>query len=392
MLICVADASRRATGMSGRAESLGHNMQRQSAANLEAKESLSLGDLLHQSLAGAVIAADAQGRITSFNRAAEKLTGTKAHGALRQPIDMLPPPLRAALQETLATGLAITDRELALDRDGASPLLLLANTLSDRDPQGKVCSVVLIFHDLTSARKMEISARHLDRLASIGTLSSGVAHEIKNALVVMKTFTDLSYERNQDTELTDLMRREINRISSLVTHLLKFAGPAKAEFEPVPLHAVIDSCLRLVQHQLESKNIQLVRTLQASHDRVAASDNQIEQALLNLMLNAIDAMTIQGTLTISTESVPAADGPTAHDPPPAPSHIRVCVQDNGEGITAGNLTRLFEPFFTTKPQGTGLGLVITRRIVQEHGGTITADSEANQGTTFTLTLPLYAPK
>src|ERR1051325_7637814 len=367
-------------------------MQSHSAAKTEpARETLSLSEVLHQSLAVAVVTADSQQRITSFNRAAEALAGAEAGRALRQSIAVLPPLLHAAMQETFATGHTITDRELALSRDDCTQILIQANTSADRGPDGNVRSVVLVFHDLSSAQKLEQSTRQLDRLASIGTLSSGVAHEIKNALGGMKTFTDLSHESNQDTELTDLMRHEISRISSLVTQLLKFAGPAKPEFAPVSLHEMLDACLRLVQHQLESKHIQLLRSLNAAHDRIAGSDNQVEQALLNLLFNAIDAMSIQGTLTVTTECAHSPAWQPAPGGAPGQDHIRVRIQDNGDGITTENLARLFEPFFTTKPHGTGLGLVITRRIIQEHGGTITAESELNKGTTFTLTLPLLAP-
>ncbi len=365
------------------------DMQSHSSATADqAQETLGLTGVLRQCLATAMVAVDSHQRVTGFNQVAASLTGLVPAQVLNHPLDVLPPPLQAVVRETFDQGQAIADREIALPRDGGASVALLVNTTADRDPQGRVRSVVLIFHDLTSARRMESSTRQLDRLASIGTLSSGVAHEIKNALVVMKTFTDLSHESNQDTELTNLMRHEISRISSLVTHLLKFAGPAKTEFAPVSLHEVLNGCLRLVQHQVESKGVHLVRSLRAAHDRIAAHDNQIEQALLNLLLNAIDALTVQGTLTVMTQLVAAPDPSLPANGPRKPGSIQVCIQDNGEGIPAENLARLFEPFFTTKPHGTGLGLVITRRILQEHGGTISVESELKKGTTFTLTLPL----
>ena len=345
-----------------------------------AEEILSLAGALRQCTTSAVLVVDSRRRITAFNKAAESLTGLEGGNALNHLAEVLPPPLRTVVQAAFDGTQTNAEREITLQRADGAQVIVLACTTVHCDPCGQVNSVVLVLHDLTSARKIESSTRQLDRLASIGTLSSGVAHEIKNALVVMKTFTDLSHESNQDTELTGLMRHEISRISSLVTQLLKFAGPAKASFAPVNLPEVLNGCLRLVQHQLESKNIQLVRSLHASSDRIAACDNQIEQALLNLLFNAIDAMTLQGTLTVTTDLAPGD-----------PCQIRVRIQDNGDGITPENLGRLFEPFFTTKPDGTGLGLVITRRIVQEHGGAITVESELKKGTTFTLTFPLLTP-
>src|SRR5439155_20545082 len=117
--------------------------------------------------------------------------------------------------------------------------------------------------DLNSARKLERRIRRLDRLARIGTLSAGVAHEIKNALVAIKSFSDLLAERNQDVEMTSLISRQTKRIDSLVTQLLKFAGPAKPTFSSVSIHEVIENSLRLVQHHLTTRKIHLVRALDA---------------------------------------------------------------------------------------------------------------------------------
>src|SRR5438045_3463605 len=128
-----------------------------------------------------------------------------------------------------------------------------------------------------------------------------VADEIKNALVAIKSFADLLAQRNQDVEMTSLISREAMRIDSLVNQMLKFAGPAKPSFANVRLHEVIDNSLRLVQHQLKVRKIQLVRALDAGNDQVQGDAKQLEQALINLLLNALEAMDETGTLTVATE-------------------------------------------------------------------------------------------
>jgi signal transduction histidine kinase len=248
--------------------------------------------------------------------------------------------------------------------------------------------VVVVLSDADLARQFEQNVRRLDRLASIGTLSAGMAHEIKNALVSVKTFIDLLLDRNQDAELADVVGREMRRINALVSQTLKFAGPARPVFSAVRLHDVLDQSLRMVQPQLRTKLITLNRSYQAVPDVVCGDDYQIEQVFVNLFLNAIEAMNSTGSLNVSTEIVPAP--PVSRKSREAVSHVRVMVADTGMGIAAEDMGRLFEPFFTTKEDGTGLGLAIARRIVTEHKGDIHVRSETNKGTTFSVVLPSHA--
>ncbi len=156
------------------------------------------------------------------------------------------------------------------------------------------------------------------------------------------------------------------------------------------LHEALEHCLRLIQPQLEAKSIGVVRRFEASADRVQGDDNQLQQAFLNLFLNAMDAMSPGGTLTVSTRSLApaAAPGLTLHDQ--GSPRIGITVQDTGMGIAPEDLARIFEPFFTSKPNGTGLGLSITRRIIHAHHGEISVQSQPGQGTVVSLTLPAAA--
>ena len=351
-------------------------------------ERLNLWGVLFRSVEPAVVVIDAQGSVTSFNRVAERITGLQAQGVLGQKMAGLPSPLQQVIEETFVSGKPVADRTVVLFPDAEEKLAVHTNTSLCADASGQPLVVVAVFHDLDSARKLERRIRRLERLASIGTLSAGVAHEIKNALVAIKSFADLLAQRNQDVEMTSLISREAKRIDSLVNQLLKFAGPAKPTFAIVSLHEVIENSLRLVQHQLKVRKIQLVRALDAGHDQVQGDTKQLEQALINLLLNAVEAMEEMGTLTVATELVVATEHISRAEQKGKQEQIQVSIKDTGSGIPPELATRLFVPFMTTKPEGTGLGLAITARIIQEHRGRIKVESEVNKGTTFKVMFPV----
>jgi signal transduction histidine kinase len=245
--------------------------------------------------------------------------------------------------------------------------------------------------DLTSARELETKTERLQKLATVGTLSAGVAHEIKNALVAIKSFAELLLERQPDSEAATLVRREVGRIDTLVSQLLRFAGPARPSFGTVRVHDLLQNGLRLVRHTLKIRQIEEVLLLEAVNDRVNGDAKQLEQAFLNLLLNAVEAMGDRGRLVIRTEIVVATEHISKFEPQKREPQIQVEIRDTGPGIPPELMPRLFTPFMTTKPDGTGLGLVITRRIVQEHHGTIAIESRPAQGATFRILLPLVKP-
>jgi two-component system sensor histidine kinase HydH len=224
----------------------------------------------------------------------------------------------------------------------------------------------------------EQSMRRLDRLASLGLLSAGMAHEIKNSLVAVNTFVGQLLQKGEDQEFSETVRRELRRIDTLVSQMLRFAAPGKNEFATVHVHDLLDHSLRLVEHQVRSKLISLNRRYAAAPDTVSGDEYQLQQAFMNLLFNAIEATGMNGTLTVSTEIA----GEKPHE-----QRMRIHIQDTGMGIPPENLARLFEPFFTTKKNGTGLGLAICQRIVHEHDGDITAQSEVKKGATFSISLP-----
>ena len=336
--------------------------------------------VLRDTLFCAVIAVDAQAKITAFSAEAERLTNLTAAQVIGQSALILPHALHQLITETFTHGRAFPDRLLKLPAPGGDEHTIRAHSVGKPKPDGQLAGLVLALHDLTAAQHLELNLRRLDRLANVGTLSAGMAHEVKNALVAVKTFLDLLLEKNQDAELADTVRREMKRIDAIVSQMLRAAAPAKTERAAIHLHDALEHALRLLQHPLNEKLITLHRRLNATHDLLHGNLHQMEQALMNLLLNALEAKGPHGELTIITENIPSPANRTAL--------LRLAVSDTGVGIPTENLNRMFETFFTTKKNGTGLGLPITRRIIEEHHGQITVISEPNTGTTFTVLLPL----
>lgn len=208
-----------------------------------------------------------------------------------------------------------------------------------------------------------------------------MAHEVKNALVAVKTFSDLLTEKNQDVELADTVRREVRRIEAIVSQVLKFSRPSATANQPTHLHPLLDRCLQGLKPHLTSRRLTLVTRFGAQSDLIYGDEPHLEQAIINLILNAAEAVTGDGTITVETDNETDPASPSGKHP------IRVTIRDTGPGIAAEDMARLFEPFFSTKPQGTGLGLAITRRIIHEHHGVIRAESEPGTGTAFHILLP-----
>jgi signal transduction histidine kinase len=333
-----------------------------------------LPNILDRCLDAAVLVVDAQQRLTAVTPGAAELLGLPGD-ILGQSSATLPAPLPAILHRTIRNNTGVVDRIILVRGDAGSLSLRVATAPMTQG--GTALGAVVILNDLTPARHLEENLRRLDRLASIGTLSASMAHEVKNAMVAVKTFVDLLVKKNQDAPLADIVVREMRRIDSIVSQMLRFAGPAKPTFAALSLHQVLEDSLGLVQHHLEGRKIQLQRDFRAAPDLVHADLYQLQQAFLNLFFNALEAMGATGKLEVTTEQTPSEPD----------CDLKITIRDSGIGVAPENLQRLFDPFFTTKADGTGLGLPITRRIIEEHRGLISVASELNQGTVFTIRLP-----
>lgn len=332
--------------------------------------------LLQECLACGVLVVGARERIVACTaEAAAHLSATAAQ-LKNAPINSLPAPLPELIRAAAKSGKAVTNREIEVKAPHSGTMTLRASILpvKSRPP----AQVVVVLNNLTSAPVFEQNLRRLDRLASLGSLSASMAHEIKNGMVAVKTFVDLLAQKNVDAELTEVVGRELQRINAIVTQMLRFAASKAATHATVRVHDLLDHSLRLLQHQISAKMILLRKNYQAQPDALRGDDAQLQQVFMNLLLNAIEAMGTNGVLTVGTEISGGGNGSRI---------LKIYIQDTGVGIPSENLGRLFEPFFTTKKNGTGLGLAISKRIMSEHHGLIEVQSETGKGSMFTLALP-----
>jgi signal transduction histidine kinase len=237
-----------------------------------------------------------------------------------------------------------------------------------------------LYEDL---KKSKSYMRRADRLASLGTLAAGLAHEIRNPLVAIKTFTQLLPERFEDeefrTHFTNIASSEVDRISQFITELLNFARSSDPRLEYEDINSILEGMILLTSNETKKKQISIVKNYAPDLPLVQLDREQIKQVFLNILLNAIEATPEKGEIIIKTRSF---------EKPGGEPYIQVEFTDNGRGIPAERLEDIFTPFFTTKEKGSGLGLSISQQIVQDHKGYINVESELNKGTSFFINLPL----
>jgi signal transduction histidine kinase len=226
--------------------------------------------------------------------------------------------------------------------------------------------------------RLEQEVRQADKLRAVSTLATGMAHEIKNPLTSIKTFTSYLSERGSDPafqqKFQQVVTQEVDRIDQIVRRLLEFAKPAPPQLEPTTVSRLLDETLDFLTSEALRRRVEIERAYEDT-GAIEADPQQLKQAFLNLFLNSLEAMNGSGgTLAVAT----GRNG----------SRLTVTIRDTGQGIPKEHLGRIFDPFFTTKSHGTGLGLSIVQGIITEHHGTITFASDPNHGTTCTLTFPL----
>lgn len=345
-------------------------------------------EILLDQLVTGVVAADATGRITFFNCEAQRITGQP--DLKDRSVSRLPQTLQEHWRNAVESGIETRDADLNLVVDEQVRVPVRLSSAPFRSAQGEVLGALLLFHDMTAMKAMEAKIRRADRLMSVGTLAAGMAHEIKNPLVSIKTFSQLLPERYEDPDFrntfSELMGQEVGRIDGIVNQLLRFARPEKPRLEPMRMHEVLGKSVPLVKEQLKRRGLHLELKLNAANDLIQGDASLLHQVFVNFYLNAIDAMNEGGMLTIRTHN--ASQALLFESVETDTSWIRVEVLDTGKGIDREDLQKIFDPFYTSKSEGTGLGLSVAYNIVQEHGGTIDVSSKLGEGTTFSILLPV----
>jgi len=341
-----------------------------------------------ESLNDGLVVLDRNGRVVRWNRQLEELYGIRHEQAVGRPLDQLfdarmVEMIRGTPAEGAAEGAAYYRVPMATRHEPSRRLLVNVGATPLRDSHAQVAGTIVIVEDISTRVQLEEQLQISEKMASIGLLAAGVAHEVNTPLTGISSFTQMLLENaNADdpkTQVLEKIERQTFRAAKIVNGLLNLARPAQIDAGPCDIHAVINDVLSLLEHQFRTGSIQVRKELAGNAPIVQGIEHKLQQVFLNLFLNARDAMPSGGWLTIVTR-----DDRTG---------AVIEIGDTGSGIPAEQLSRIYDPFFTTKEigKGTGLGLSITYGIVQEHGGTITCDSQVGQGTRFSIRLPLAIP-
>lgn len=329
-----------------------------------------------------VITVDAHGKVALVNATAERLTGLPRSVLTSMTVAQLSHSISGPLGATLADGNPRPQVESTLSGDGDRQTPIVCSTSALRNDRNAVVGALVVFNDLSQVKALESEKQRAERLAAFGSLVSGIAHEIKNPLVAIKTFAELLPERFSDTDFREdfskVVGTEIDRIDGLVERLRSLAAPEPEVVGPTDIREPIVETLSLLRAQFEQTRTTVRRELGTSSLLVAVDPTQIKQLLLNLFLNAVEAMGHGGRLEIQTGSK------LVH----GQSWIHVTVSDTGPGVPDSIRSKIFEPFFSTKARGSGLGLAICRSITDAHKGTIAVQpGEDGEGTTVIVTFP-----
>ncbi len=334
-----------------------------------------------ESISAGVLACDLEGRIVSWNSAMEKLYGlSRAEAEGKRLADVLPPELLLELPQAVSGGEPFSLYKFRLRTADQRQLIVNLSQAPLVGKDGQVIGRLLIVNDLTERVSLEEQLAQAEKLSSIGLLAAGVAHEVNTPLAVIASQAQmLARQLPPDDPKARTIEKIIQqsfRASEIVNNLLKFSRVTGSEYAEVDLNRVIREALSLVEPMLRASKIRLNLQLAPQLPPVHGNSGKLQQVLMNLIMNARDAMPCGGELTLASECEEAT--------------VRVEVTDNGVGIPADNLHKIFDPFFTTKSRGrgTGLGLAVSYGIIREHSGRVEVDSRVGRGTSFRLEFPV----
>ncbi len=311
------------------------------------------------------------GRIRVFNPYAEAIVGLSQSDAYDKPIESVFPRLAGMLSHS-------THLEFEYQASDGTLRILGYHMSPFNDTDGILAGYIVNFRDITTIRSMEAALKKTDRLAALGELSARMAHEIRNPLAALcgsvQLLSSAADIQKHDARLLDIVSREAERLDKLITEFLRYARPATPQLTDVALHAYIEEDVLFITKDPRFSSITVHNDL-SPLVRATVDPNQLHQVIINLLQNAADAMSDGGSILIESST--------------APGVVRISITDSGPGIAEESIQHLFEPFWTTKTTGTGLGLAVSYRIIEAHGGTLSVESPPAGGCRFIITLPVF---
>jgi two-component system sensor histidine kinase HydH len=353
---------------------------RSSASSLSKMKVLS-GTIIDKMPIG-LVALDAQKELTAINRAGEELLFIKPKEFLgRSIMERLPISWQDLIAQLDRTGIAVEkEMDCVLGSGKSLSLDMVATTLLEE--KGAFIGYLFLFRDMTEMIHLRKEMARNQRLASLGSLAAGIAHEIRNPLSSIKGFATYFKEKYQDNpedgEIADILIGEVERLNRVIGQLLDFARPLTTKRQDRSLRSLIDHSLKMIEAQALEKAIRIEQGPGKQELHAWIDEDKISQVLFNLYLNALDAMEPGGVLTVSLSS-------------PGNGMARITISDTGKGIRQSDLPHVYDPYFTTKSSGTGLGLAIVYQIIESHNGHVNITSEEGKGTTVIILLPTGEP-
>jgi PAS domain S-box-containing protein len=351
------------------------------ASNAELRSLQEFNESILGHMSSGLVVLDLEGRVTKLNAAGAALLGVP-DGPVEETLESLFGAAAAARMR--AGGESERERHEALVSSRHGREALIGWSASElRGPDGRPAGTIVIFRDLTQVKKMEAELVRMDRMASLGVLGAGIAHEIRNPLAAIRFNLDFLSEGGRSQEI-DVIVKNVERLDDLVNELLRFARPQQPSFEAEPLNGRVEAVVALINKQAEAAGVEVRTALDRSLPDAWIDGPQVEQVVLNVALNGIQAMPRGGTLQLVTRRT-SRDGR---------EHVELRVTDEGEGLPPGGAGQIFDPFFTTRREGTGLGLAVAQRIMGDHGGWIDAAprEDGRRGTTFSLAFPVASDR
>lgn len=353
-------------------------MQSYRSAKKRLQDTSAIADEVVTSIPVGLIATDKEGKIAFYNGAAEQITGLDLSKARGKNLESILPADVSGVKASLDRGESVYEKEMTCEfvENKVVPVSVSASRIINED--GQFIGQVLILRDLGEVRRLQDAIRQQEKLAAIGGLAAGVAHEIRNPLSSIKgiaTYFKSKFSNdNEDKEAADVMIQEVDRLNRVISELLDLVRPTELQFKPADLNALIEHSVRLIQQEAASKDISIHLDLSPQPLIAEIDSDRLSQCLLNLYLNALQAMGSGGRLTIKNAALENG-------------WATIAIKDTGTGILPEHLNKIFDPYFTTKAKGTGLGLAIVQKIVEAHQGRLTVRSVPGQGTRFTITIP-----
>jgi len=358
-------------------------------------------DDIFRSVSSGIVTVNRKGELTSINKSAETVLSFHNTGKKDDSREKFSPSMEKILSLlilTLEKKEKIEHHVIDYLNHQAEPVFIEINTSLLNDNSGNIIGAIADIRDITLKKRMEELMLRVDKLASMGELSAGIAHEIRNPLAGMKTSIQVlakKLTRPSQLLLLEGILSEIDRLNTIVTDLLKFSGPSLSFPGPVDIKAVLKKTLDLLMEKIQKQNITIVQKYDDPVPDAFMDREQIQQVFLNLLLNAVNAMPKGGCLIISIKIAKNTDRIMEQITRPfdrpfsMPDHfLSVSFKDTGSGIKEEHLSRIFNPFFTTHPNGTGLGLSIAHKLLEKNNACIYIDSKEGRGTLATLILPV----